>query len=153
MKRVIWYLLPMFCLLVSGEAYAFSCTISTTPVNFGTYDVFSGIPKDSTGTITVDCKNPEKKPLPVTVSINQGSSGSFNPRQMTSPLGDRLNYYLFIDSSRNSIWGDGTGGSSVFIATVSKNAILNSTVYGRVPAGQNISAGTYTDTLTATVIW
>jgi spore coat protein U-like protein len=152
-KNVLRNLLPIICLLFSAKAYAFSCTISTTPVNFGTYDVFSMVPRDSTGTITVDCKNPEKKPLPVTVSINQGSSGSFNPRQMTSPLGDRLNYYLFIDSSRSSIWGDGTGGSSTFIATVSKNAILNSTVYGRVPAGQNISVGTYTDTLTATVIW
>lgn len=153
MNRVARYLLPVFCVLVTANAHAFSCTISTTPVNFGTYDVFATVPVDSTGSVTVDCKNPEKKPLPVMVSINQGGAGSFTPRQMISPLGDRLAYYLFVDASRTRIWGDGTGGSATLTATVSKNTVLSSTVYGRLPAGQNVGAGIYTDILTATVIW
>lgn len=153
MKQMIRKLLPVCCLLISIEAQAFNCTITTTPVNFGVYDVFANLPLYSTGSVTVDCKNPDRKPLPITIYINQGSAGSFTPRQMLSSLGDRLNYYLFIDSSRTTIWGDGTGGSSVVTAIVSKDTVFNSIVYSSVPAGQNVSAGIYSDALTATVNW
>ena len=146
-------LLTACCLFISVESHAFNCSIATTPVNFGVYDVFATLPLDSTGSITVSCNNPDKKPLPITVSINQGNGGRFTPRQMLSSLGDRLNYYLYTNSSRTAIWGDSTGGSSVVTAIVSKDAVFNSLVYGRVPAGQNVSVGIYSDTLTATVNW
>lgn len=146
-------LLAVSCLFISVESHAFNCTITTTPVNFGVYDVFATLPLDSTGSISVSCKNPDRKPLPITVTISQGNGGSFSPRQMLSSLGDRLNYYLFSDSSRTAIWGDGTGGSSVVTSLVSKDAIFDAIVYSRVPAGQNVSAGIYSDTLTATVNW
>jgi spore coat protein U-like protein len=96
----------------------------------------------------VDCKNPEQKPLSIIISINKGSSGGFTPRQMTSAVGDRLNYYLFTDAAHTTIWGDGTGGG-----TITRNTILNATIYGRIPAAQNVSTGAYSDVLTATVIW
>jgi spore coat protein U-like protein len=138
----------LYTLFFFSECYAFNCTIATTPVNFGSYDVFSGAVQDSTGTITVDCKNPEQKPLSIIISINKGSSGGFTPRQMTSAVGDRLNYYLFTDAAHTTIWGDGTGGG-----TITRNTILNATIYGRIPAAQNVSTGAYSDVLTATVIW
>ena len=44
------------CLLGASTADAApSCTISTTSVNFGSYNVFTGSATDSTGTITIDC--------------------------------------------------------------------------------------------------
>lgn len=143
----------LYALFFFSECYAFNCTIATTPVNFGNYDVFSGTIQDSTGTITVDCKNPEQKPLSVIISIDKGSSGGFNPRQMTSAVGDRLNYYLFTDAARTTIWGDGTGGSATVSSTITKNTILNATIHGRIPAAQNVSVGAYSDALTATVTW
>jgi spore coat protein U-like protein len=36
-------------------------------------------------------------------------------------------------------------------ATVAGNITFTGTVYGRIPAGQNFSAGAYTDTITVTV--
>ncbi|MDD2582710.1 MAG: spore coat U domain-containing protein [Desulfuromonadaceae bacterium] len=141
-------------LLFSTECYAFNCSIATTPINFGNYDVFSNQALDSSGTITVDCNNPDQKPIKIDISINSGSSGKFNPRQMQGANGtDRLNYYVFTDPSGAAIWGDGTGGSSIVSTIVTKNSILNSNVYARIPAGQNVSVGTYTDLLTATVSW
>jgi len=137
-----------------ASCYAFNCALSTTSINFGNLDVFSGYVLDSTGTLTVSCSNPEKKPIPVKISINSGVSGKFNPRQMQgSNSTDRLNYYLFTDPSGTVIWGDGTGGSSTVTSTVTRTSTLTSTIYGRIPAGQNVSVGTYTDVLTATVIW
>jgi spore coat protein U-like protein len=143
----------LYTLFFFSECYAFNCTIATTPVNFGNYDVFSGTVQDSTGTITVDCKNPEQKPLSVIISIDKGSSGGFTPRQMTSTMGDKLNYYLYTNSARTTIWGDGTGGSATVSSTITKNTILSATIHGRIPAAQNVSVGAYSDTLTATVIW
>ena len=53
-----------------------------------------------------------------------------------------------------TVWGDGTGGSSKLtdgyllgLITVIKTY----TVYGRIPARQNIPAGAYADTITVTV--
>jgi spore coat protein U-like protein len=144
-----------FCaLFYVGECRAFNCRISTTPVNFGVYDVFSRSVLDSTGTITVICNNPQQKPITITVTLNAGGSGSFNPRQMRASGGtDRLNYYLFSDPSRTIIWGDGTGGSSYVTGVVTRYGAFNALVYGRIPAGQNVSLGNYGDVLTATVNW
>ena len=138
----------------AASCYAFNCTVATTPVNFGTYDVFAGYVLVSTGTLTVSCSNPEKKPITVNISINSGSAGKFNPRQMQGSNGtDRLNYFLFTDPSGAVIWGDGTGGSSIVSSTVTKASTSTSTIYGWIPAGQNVGVGTYTDVLTATVTW
>jgi len=146
--------LTFFLMFLSVDAFAFHCTVSTTPVSFGNYDVFSSTPLDTTGTIVLYCNNPEKKPMQVTVSISSGGSGSFNPRQMRLAGGtDRMNYYLFIDPSKTTIWGDGTGGSSIFTSTILKAAPLNATIYGRIPARQNLRAGAYGDNLVVTVIW
>lgn len=154
MKYVFKVLSVFLLILVSADAQAFHCTVSTTPVSFGSYDVFSTAPSDTTGTIAIYCNNPEKKPMPVVVSINSGASGSFNPRQMRLAGGtDRMNYYLFTAPSRTVIWGDGTGGSSVLTRMIVKTEPLNLTIFGRVPARQNLRTGAYSDNLVVTVEW
>ncbi|TFG92393.1 MAG: SCPU domain-containing protein [Syntrophobacterales bacterium] len=144
-----------FCtLFFCAECFAFNCRISTTPVNFGTYDVFSQTVLDSTGTVSVTCNNLEKRPMFIKVTLSAGNSGVFNPREMRSTSGqDRLKYYLFSDPSRTVVWGDGTGGSSYVSAGVSRNSVFNALIYGRILPRQNVSVGTYSDVLTATVIW
>lgn len=140
-------------LLWTVGCHAFNCSVSTTPVAFR-YDVFAPSPSDSTGSITVSCSNPAQKPIPVTISISSGKSGTFNPRQMTAAIGtDRLNYYLFTDPSRTIIWGDGTGGSSTVTSVVTRDATLVATVYGRMLPLQNVRAGNYNDALVVTVLW
>ena len=141
-------------LLVSVDAQAFHCSVTTTPVSFGNYDVFASAPSDTTGMISLSCNNPEKKAMPVTIAINRGNSGSFNPRQMLLAGGsDRMNYYLFLDPSRTTIWGDGSGGTSTVFRTIDKTTPLNVPIYGRVPARQNLRAGSYRDSLVVSVYW
>jgi len=154
MNSLVRLVLVGSALLFAVDCYAFNCRISTTPVNFGVYDVFSNYVQDSTGTITITCQNPEQKPLPVVITLSSGGSGTFNPRQMRAASGnDRLNYYLFTDPSRTVIWGDGTGGSSHVSSTITKTSIFNALVYGRILPGQNVGVGNYSDVLTATVTW
>ena len=134
------------------ESHAFSCKIATTSVNFGNYDVFSSFVLDSTGTISVDCNNLENKPMTIKITLTAGNSGKFIPRQMSSS-NDRLSYNLYTDPSHVTIWGDGTGGSSVVTSVVDRTSTINALVYGRIFPGQNVGVGIYNDQLTATVFW
>ena len=153
MKRIL--ILLTLCLAVHPTAgQAFQCSVASTPVSFTNYDVFSTIPTYSTGTLSVSCNNPANRAMPVAISINSGGSGSFNPRQLRATIGtDRLNYYLFTDPSRTVIWGDGTGGTSTVVNTVSKSAPWNASIYGSLPQRQNVRAGSYADAIVVTVSW
>jgi spore coat protein U-like protein len=126
--------------------------VSATGVNFGAYDVFVTTPLDSTGTVTVACD--QSPPPDVVVSFGpSGTSGAFIPRQMRSASSsDRLNYNLFVNAGRSTVWGDGAAGTStVFLKNVTKNRPVVTTIYGRIPAGQDISVGSYTDSITVTI--
>lgn len=85
------------------------------------------------------------------IAIN---SGGFSPRQMKLATGTELmNYNLYRDVSRTQIWGDGSGSTSRNIGVVLKKIPVNYSVYGRIPAGQDIVAGLYIDILTVTIEW
>jgi spore coat protein U-like protein len=140
-----------------NRAEAFKCDVTATGVNFGGYDVFSSVPRDSTGTITVTCNNPDntdkKNPnedIQVEISLSTGNSGSFSPRQMQSATGDALSYNLYA-TPFSTILGDGGGSSSVITGFVNKDMPWNVTIYGSIPARQNVRAGSYSDTITVTI--
>jgi spore coat protein U-like protein len=147
--RSILFFLIFLCF---HEAEA-ACNVATTNINFGSYDVFSNSPKDSTGTISVDCD--EAPPAVVVIRIGPSfNSGGFKPRQMRHiTRSDRLTYNLFTDSSMSVIWGDGTQGTATVSDKVQKNKPWVSTFYGRIPARQDVSAGTYRETVSVTITW
>jgi spore coat protein U-like protein len=125
-----------------------SCTISTTSVNFGSYNVFSGADLDSTGRVTYNCN---ATAFNITVSLSKGGSGTYSPRRMSKGA-EVLSYQLYRNSARTNIWGDGTGGTVVYTrADPANNTNVNLTVYGRIPAGQDVSAGTFSDTVVAVI--
>jgi spore coat protein U-like protein len=147
--RAIFFLLFLF----STHGAEAACNVGATNINFGIYDVFSSSPKDATGTISVDCD--EAPPPIVVIRIGPSfSSGGFKPRQMKhTSRPDKLNYNLFIDSAMSVVWGDGTGGTSTVANKVTKNKMWVSTLYGRIPAGQDVSVGTYSETVSVTITW
>ncbi len=63
----------------------------------------------------------------------------------------QLQYNLYTTAARISIWGNGAGGtrslSPPIIQSIGLRRIRESTIYGRIPAGQNVRVGTYTDTM------
>lgn len=128
-----------------------ACTISTTAVNFGTYNVFSASPDNATGQVTYRCTAP--RPPLVTIQLDKGGAPTFNPRQMR--MGSEiLNYNLYRDPARTTIWGDGTGGSQTYTrSNPPVNQNINVNVFGRIPAGQDVSAGSYSATVTATIFF
>ena len=151
MKTLGKGLVGLLCLILGNAAHA-ACRVTTTGLNFGAYDVFSATPRDTAGTVTVACDR--TPPTDVTVWIGPSStSGGFQPRQMRhASKADRMNYNLFTTASMTTVWGDGSAGTStVLLRKVNRNRPVTTTIYGRIPPGQNVSVGAYTDTLTVTI--
>lgn len=132
-------------------APAAACTISATGVAFGAYDPLSTTHDDSTGTVNLGCPPAVSAPI---VALSAGGAGTFSPRRMAGGAFN-LDYNLYSDSGRTTIWGDGTGGTSTVTlsgGTVSAGTRnFSRTIYGRIPRLQNVGAGAYGDTITLTV--
>ncbi len=132
----------------SAWAQSPSCTISVTSVAFGNYNVFTTTADDSTGTITYRCNATAAN---ISISLSDGSSSTFSPRTLRKGS-EILQYNLYRNAARTTIWGDGTGGTSVYTnANPPNNSNVSVTIYGRIPAQQDVSAGSYTDTVSAVI--
>ena len=134
--------------LSSGDAQA-ACTVTAGSIGFGVYDVYEPAPTDSTGTITFQCGSQDRD---IRISITQGSSTTFSPRQLRSGS-ESLAYNLFLDSAFTQVWGDGTGGTSAYFNKNPQpnNADIHLTVFSRLPAGQDVAAGSSSDTVVVTL--
>lgn len=135
----------------SRPAAAISCTWrATTAVAFGNYDVFSGTPDDATGSVTYRCTAVQG--ASITIDLSTGGSGTYSPRRMTRAGVETLDYNLYLNATRTQVWGNATGGTLRYGPIVPPNGgnnLIN--IYGRIPAGQDKSAGNYTDTIVATI--
>lgn len=139
-----------------------SCSVAVGGVAFGSYDVFNPLPTDTTGTVLVTCVDdglPGGLNIDVSISLSpSATSGSTANRQMSLVGGtDRLNYNLFRDAACTLIWGDTSGLDDYIIPKVrvpKKGSITLTpvvTIYGRIPEGQDVSAGSYTDSVVLTI--
>ena len=149
---IVCMAVALFSLYYPGEVLAV-CTVSTAPADFGTYNVLLPGAHDIVTSITVDCN--ETPPPDVTISVGPSpNSGGFDPRQMKLSGGSEfLNYNLYIDSGRTQIWGDGSGSTFTLTDKVFKKATWIASVYGRIPPEQDISVGSYSETLLVTIVW
>jgi spore coat protein U-like protein len=137
--------------VVSGEASGQNCSVTVTAIHFGNYDLFSPFPLDATTEMQIICDS--NTLYTVRLDPGQYSKGNFFQRSMgISGSQDRLHYNFFRDSARTEIWGDGTDNTFTRTGTVT-GGVENLTIYGRVPARQNVSVGIYHDTVTVFVEW
>lgn len=142
--RIDLILLACVLAVVVPAAWPANCSVSTSGLNFGTYDVFSTLNDDVTATITVNCT----KNKSYSISLSSGS-GTFGSRTLTGTVG-ALSYNLFLDSTHLTIWGDGSSGTGTF-SGMGTGSNIGTPVYGRIPARQNVRVGSYSDLITVTV--
>jgi spore coat protein U domain-containing protein, fimbrial subunit CupE1/2/3/6 len=109
-----------------------SCTVSATPLNFGSATLSSNV--DATATISVTCGSGNG--YSVTLGDGQHSVGS----GMLASSSGLVEYSLYTDSNRSAAWfgatavpGTGTGSAQSI------------PVYGRVPASTGTVPGSYSD--------
>jgi spore coat protein U-like protein len=146
-------------LLAEGAMAATICRLqSGGSTDFGPYDTFVATPADTTATVQVRC---ERDAGPQNISITLGLSAGANGTSVTNRrmlqaggAGDYLNYGLFRDVGRSSPWGFTAGVDAVtqIVSVPNKDStIATFTIYGRIPARQNVSVGTYTDRIQVTL--
>lgn len=138
------------------------CIVTVTDVDFGTYDATSGSPATGQGQFQVDCNRNDTE---VTISIGIGSGTTYATRRMSNGT-DLLYYNLYLDPSHTTIFGNGTGGSSLVKCMTGTGNNQNGCTgtnpagstrrtvrpfYGLMPASQNVSGGLYTDNVTYTI--
>lgn len=136
-----------------AAALGLNCSVSATGVAFGNYNPTNGSPTDATGNVHVFCTVLVSVLSQTNISLDTGGSGSFSPRKMSSGA-NQLSYNLYKEASHATVWGDGTGGTGIFTDNVTIAVLgtaIDHTIYGRIPAGQYVPAGGYTDTITVTV--
>lgn len=159
-RRKRWFAPALAALALGALASSAraSCSASAVPTLFGSYNPLSASANDSTGSVTVTCGIHAIAILQsYTVALSTGSSGSYAPRRMQSGAAT-LQYQLYRDAARSSVWGDGTAGTALvsggFLLSVLVPVSATHTVYGRLPGLQTTAPpGSYTDTITVTVTY
>ena len=129
---------------VTATVFA-ACTISANALPFGTY---TGGVNNATTTVTPFCTL--GTPYTVSLDAGTGAGATVAARKMTLSS-NTLTYSLYSDSAHSVVWGTTIGTNTV--AGTGSGLGQPLTVYGQIPASQNVQAGNYTDTVTATLTY
>ncbi|MDR5785383.1 spore coat protein U domain-containing protein [Caballeronia sp. LP003] len=126
------------------------CTISATNIDFGAAGLLTNA-LTATGTLSVACTN--QGAYSIALSQGTGSGATVADRRMTrSGGGEQVRYQLYQNAAYTIPWGDGTGGTATVAGTGTRSSQAI-TVYGRVIPQATPTAGTYADTVTATITY
>jgi spore coat protein U-like protein len=134
-----------------------SCTIGTAFIAFPAYDPVNAnanVPDDQTGDIVIRCT---KGASGITVGLGNGANNSGSQRRMVNSANSTVtvDYEVYQEPGRRTVWGPGDGGqfrSGADLTGTGSNVIV--TMYGRIPPHQlQATAGSYNDTLVSTILF
>jgi len=132
-----------------ARAQAPNCTFSILAVNFSNVDVTSSANTDVTSTLSANCTGGAGRTVRICPHLGAGGGGSSGlTRQMKSGA-DALNYNLYTDGSRVTVWGSGAFGGTVpqidLALDGAGSGSTSRTIYARVPGSQGSApVGSYT---------
>ncbi|QNR96351.1 spore coat protein U domain-containing protein [Stenotrophomonas sp. 169] len=138
-----------------------SCTIAAaapTDVDFGTVASTATAPVLAQGTITAQCSALTPYSIALNAGSNAATAGDVTTRRMRNvdagvTTNNFVGYQLYQDAGRTNVWGATTATNTV--AAVGTGLPQAYNVYGRVlnPSVNNAAAGSYLDTVTATITY
>lgn len=124
------------------------CEVTATDLDFGTYTAQSGTTLQGSTLLRATC-TPDTT---YNIGLNEGTSPGATVNQRRMVAGTQvLNYQLYSDTNRSTIWGNTPGTNTV--TGVGTGQPLDHTVFGAVPAAQVIPAGDYGDTITVRIYY
>lgn len=127
-----------------------NCTVGNVSAIAFTYDPIvanHSSPATATGTVDVTCTSGASWSLDLDNGQNHSSATLSQNRAMKSGS-NYLSYDIYSDSGHSTVWLSGAGSD---VTGTGSGAAQTQTMYGQVPAAQNVPAGTYNDTVIATV--
>lgn len=120
-----------------------SCTITGATIAFTSYNPLSASNVTADASLGVRCT----KGATPRLTLNGGTGGDWT---MAGPDGAELPYVLYQNSTHATAWT--TSNSQGWTATgLGKTDDVR--VYGVIPAGADVPAGSYSDTVTATIVF
>jgi spore coat protein U-like protein len=131
-----------------------NCIINSTNIAFGNYDPTSATAATAQGSVTARCTKGDV----VYVELGQGahtgtgSTAAVPVRQMASGT-NMLPYHIYTTSGGTTEWGAGTANRPASQTSASVGTPLAFVTYGSLPAGTDVPAGSYTDSVVATVTY
>jgi spore coat protein U-like protein len=149
----------LLALASSGYAQQISCGVSAVGVVFGSYDTLAASPTYGTGRVDVGCTliKPPGADIAYTIALSPGASGSYAARTMLA-TGFALQYNLYVAAPPSiSVWGNGTGTTQMVAGVArlrpppGRTTTVSHTLYGTIPARQDVAAGAYVDTIVVTL--
>ena len=127
---------------------AAACAInSVATLNFGSQGVLA-TNTDQTATLQVQCTNTTV--YNIGLDAGTGTGATVAGRKLTSGA-NTVNYLLYSDSGRTTLWGNTPGTDAV--AASATGASQSYTLYGRIPAQSTPAPGSYSDTVTVTIMY
>lgn len=125
-----------------------ACTInSAATLNFGSQGVLVDN-LEQTATLQVQCTNTTDFNIGLDAGTGRGATVAI--RKLTNGT-HTVNYLLYSDSGRTTVWGNTVGSDTV--AAAASGASQSFTLYGRIPAQAIPAPGVYTDTVTVTIMY
>lgn len=126
-----------------------NCQLTIAPLIFGEYDPLGAHQAnwlDSSTEVRLLCSRDSR----ATLSLDGGLHAQGPDARRMLNAGEYLGYQIFQDASRTQPWGEGSDARTIsqFSGSFEPESI---TLYGRIPAGQQVLSGSYSDVVTAKV--
>lgn len=143
-----------------GPAYAQSCSFTIAPIDFGSMSLLSGAEIDVNTSLRANCSGVAGRTIFVCGHFGAGSGGvqaTTAARRYMAGAAAKLDFNLFVYSTRTIIWGSGfwtlqpkpNGRSLTLGPTGTGSTVIP--MYGRVFANQQaVPAGAYSSSFTGT---
>jgi spore coat protein U-like protein len=131
-----------------------NCLINSPTLAFGAYDPIvtnAATPLNVSGTATFTCTEGASA---VFVTAGLGSNNTHavgTTRAMAGSGATFLSYELYTDSGHTIVWNAVNSGGHTFAPTFAASQTATATIFGQVPAGQNVLVSSYTDSVTMTI--
>lgn len=140
--------------LTVNASVAQNCLINSPTLAFGAYDPIvtnatSALQAQATATFT--CTQGATAVYVTANTGNNAAHASGTTRAMNGTGSTYLSYDLYTDSGYSTLWNATNSGGHTFQPTFASSQTATATIYGSIPAGQNVQVSTYSDSVTMTI--
>ncbi len=129
-----------------------SCSMNTTSMAFGTYDgvvANASNALEATATVISTCTSGAEALITMNAGASAGSGSADAPvRRMTAGPGKYLDYQVYSDAARDTVWGNTIPTGVALTGTGVPQSLI---VYGSIPSAQVVPEGDYSDQIYVTI--